>query len=33
MLLAVRNFFRESGPEQSVLDEQVAVRQNGSLAA
>lgn len=26
MLLAVRNFFRESGPEQSVLDERVAVR-------
>jgi hypothetical protein len=26
MLLAVRNFFRESGAEQSVLDERVAVR-------
>jgi len=26
MLLAVRNFFRESGPEQSVLDERVVVR-------
>jgi hypothetical protein len=26
MLLAVRNFFRESGSEQSVLDERVAVR-------
>jgi hypothetical protein len=26
MLLAVRNFFRESGPEQSVLDERVAIR-------
>jgi carboxypeptidase family protein/TonB-dependent receptor-like protein len=26
MLLAVRNFFRESGPEQSVLDERAVVR-------
>ena len=26
MLLAVRNFFRESGSEQSVLDERVSVR-------
>jgi hypothetical protein len=26
MLLAVRNFFRESGTEQSVLDERVAIR-------
>lgn len=26
MLLAVRNFFRESGPEQSVFDERFAVR-------